>query len=213
MIGMNNKGSEKMEQQASLIPMVVEQTSRGERSYDIYSRLLKDRIIFVGDQISDPLANVVVAQMLFLQSEDAEKQISMYINSPGGLVTATMAIYDTMQFIKPKVATYCIGQACSGAAVLLVAGEKGLRHSLPNSRVMLHQPLGGANGQASDVMIQAAEMQKTKDMLNQIVADHIGKTKDQVEADLDRDFFLSAKEAKTYGCVDKVIDPKKLKKS
>ncbi len=188
-----------------LIPMVVEQSGRGERSYDIYSRLLKDRIIFLGTAIDDDVANLVVAQLLFLESEDPEKDVFLYINSPGGVVTAGLAIYDTMQYIKPHVSTICTGQAASMGAVLLAAGAPGKRIALPNSRVMIHQPLGGASGQASDIEIQAREILKTRKLLNQILARHTGRNLDQLEKDTDRDYFMSAEEAVTYGIVDKVI--------
>lgn len=189
-----------------LIPMVVEDTGRGERSYDIYSRLLKDRIIFLGTAIDDTVANLIVAQMLFLESEDPEKDVYLYINSPGGIVTAGLAIYDTMQYIKPQVSTICTGQAASMAAVLLAAGAKGKRIALPNSRVMIHQPLGGAQGQASDIQIQANEILKTKNKLNEILAAHTAKSMKQIQIDTDRDFFMSAEEAVEYGIVDKVIE-------
>ncbi len=189
-----------------LIPMVVEQSGRGERSYDIYSRLLKDRIIFLGTAIDDDVANLVVAQLLFLESEDPEKDVFLYINSPGGVVTAGLAIYDTMQYIKPQVSTICTGQAASMGAVLLAAGAPGKRIALPNSRVMIHQPLGGAQGQASDIEIQAKEILKTRKLLNQILAKHTGKALEQLQVDTDRDFFMSASEAIEYGIVDKVIE-------
>lgn len=189
-----------------LIPMVVEDTGRGERSYDIYSRLLKDRIIFLGTAIDDTVANLIVAQMLFLESEDPEKDVYLYINSPGGIVTAGLAIYDTMQYIKPQVSTICTGQAASMAAVLLAAGAKGKRIALPNSRVMIHQPLGGAQGQASDIQIQANEILKIKNKLNEILAAHTAKSMKQIQIDTDRDFFMSAEEAVEYGIVDKVIE-------
>ena len=191
---------------SQLIPMVVEQTGRGERSYDIYSRLLKDRIIFLGTAIDDDVANLVVAQLLFLESEDPEKDVFLYINSPGGVVTAGLAIYDTMQYIKPQVSTICTGQAASMGAVLLAAGAPGKRIALPNSRVMIHQPLGGAQGQASDIEIQAKEILKTRKLLNQILAKHTGKALEQLQVDTDRDFFMSASEAIEYGIVDKVIE-------
>jgi len=190
-----------------LVPMVVEQTGRGERSYDIYSRLLKDRIIFIGTAIDDVIANLVVAQLLFLQAEDPEKSISIYINSPGGSVTAGFAIYDTMKFMKCPVETYCIGLAASFGAVLLSGGTKGKRYSLPHSRIMIHQPWGGAQGQASDISIQAAEILKQKELLNGILADNCGKTKKQLAKDSDRDFFMSAQEAMDYGLIDQVILP------
>lgn len=188
-----------------LIPIVIEQTSRGERSYDIYSRLLKERIIFLGSAINDEVANLIVAQLLFLESEDPDKDIHFYINSPGGVVTAGMAIYDTMQYIKPDVATLCIGQAASMGAVLLAAGAAGKRYSLPNSRIMIHQPLGGVQGQASDIEIQAREILRMKEVLNGILARHTGKTAEELMQDSDRDFFMSGDEAKAYGLVDQVI--------
>jgi ATP-dependent Clp protease protease subunit len=192
-----------------LVPMVVEQTGRGERAYDIYSRLLKDRIIFIGTGIDDDIASLVIAQMLFLQSEDAEKDISLYINSPGGTVTAGMAIYDTMQFLKCDVATYCVGQAASMGAVLLAAGARGKRYTLPNARIMIHQPWGGVQGQAADISIQAKEILRLRDRLNEILAFHTGKTLDVVSKDSDRDFFMSAEEAKEYGLVDAVLANRK----
>lgn len=188
-----------------LIPMVIEQSSKGERAYDIFSRLLKDRIIFVGTAINDEIANLLIAQLLFLESEDPDKDINFYINSPGGIVTAGMAIYDTMQYIKPDIATVCIGQAASMAAVLLAAGAKGKRYSLPNSRIMVHQPMGGAQGQASDIAIQAKEILRMKDTLNHILALHTGKPLEQIQADTDRDFFMAGHEAKNYGLIDHVI--------
>ena len=188
-----------------LIPIVVEQTGRGERSYDIYSRLLKERIIFIGSEITDDLANLVVAQLLFLQSEDATKDVSVYINSPGGSVTAGLAIYDTMQFLKCDVVTYCVGQAASMAAVLLAAGAKGKRHALPGARIMIHQPWGGAQGAASDIHIQAQEILRLKDYLNNLLAKHTGKAFKEIAKDTDRDFFMSAEEAAKYGLVDDVL--------
>ena len=188
-----------------LIPIVVEQTGRGERSYDIYSRLLKERIVFIGSEITDDLANLVVAQLLFLQSEDATKDVSVYINSPGGSVTAGLAIYDTMQFLKCDVVTYCVGQAASMGAVLLAAGTKGKRHALPGARIMIHQPWGGAQGTASDIHIQAQEILRLKDYLNGILAKHTGKTAKEVSKDTDRDYFMSAEEAAKYGLVDDVL--------
>ncbi|MCJ7666155.1 MAG: ATP-dependent Clp protease proteolytic subunit [Actinobacteria bacterium] len=188
-----------------LIPMVVEQTSRGERSYDIYSRLLKDRIIFLGAAIDDNVANLVMAQMLHLEAEDPEKDIQLYINSPGGVVTAAMAVYDTMQFIKSPVSTICIGQAASAAAVLLLAGKEKKRFSLPNSRVMLHQPSGGVSGTTIDVEIHAKEMVRIRELLNEIIAKHTGQDIVKVEKDTERDFILSAKDAKEYGIIDEVI--------
>jgi ATP-dependent Clp protease protease subunit len=188
-----------------MVPIVIEQSSRGERAFDIYSRLLKDRNIFLGGGIDDGVADVVVAQLLFLESEDPEKDISIYINSPGGVVTAGMAIYDTMQYIKPDVSTICIGQAASMGAFLLAAGTKGKRYALPNSRIMIHQPLGGAQGQASDIEIQAQEILRMKDSLNNILAAHTGQPLKQIKKDTDRDFFMSAKEAKEYGLIDEVV--------
>ncbi|MBT6180024.1 MAG: ATP-dependent Clp endopeptidase proteolytic subunit ClpP [Deltaproteobacteria bacterium] len=187
------------------MPYVVEQTPRGERGYDIYSRLLKDRIVFIGTPIDDHVANLIIAQMLFLESEDPEKDISIYINSPGGSVTAGLAIYDTMQYVKPDVATLCMGQAASMGAVLLSGGVKGKRFALPNSRVMIHQPLGGMRGQASDMEIQAREILKMKKLLNGLLATHAGKDPEVVEGDSDRDFFMSAEQAMDYGLIDKVI--------
>ena len=192
-----------------LIPMVVEQTSRGERSYDIYSRLLQDRIVLLGGEVTDESANLIVAQLLFLQSQDAKKTISMYINSPGGSVTAGLAIYDTMQFISCPVATYCIGQAASMGAVLLTAGAKGKRFALPNARIMIHQPWGGAEGKASDIEITAREIIRLKERLNRILAGHSGKSYEDVVKDTDRDYFMSAEEAAAYGIIDSVVAPKK----
>jgi ATP-dependent Clp protease, protease subunit len=192
-------------EQSYLVPIVVEQTGRGERSYDIYSRLLKERIIFIGSEITDDLANLVVAQLLFLQSEDATKDVSVYVNSPGGSVTAGLAIYDTMQFLKCDVVTYCIGQAASMGAVLLTAGTKGKRHALPGARIMIHQPWGGAQGTASDIHIQAQEILRLKEHLNGILAKHTGKSLKVVTKDTDRDFFMSAAEAAKYGLVDDVL--------
>ncbi|MFO7989082.1 MAG: ATP-dependent Clp endopeptidase proteolytic subunit ClpP [Thermodesulfobacteriota bacterium] len=188
-----------------LIPMVVEQSNRGERAYDIYSRLLKDRIIFLGSAIDSEIANLIVAQLLFLESEDPEKDISFYINSPGGVVTAGLAVYDTMQYIKPDVATVCIGQAASMGALLLAAGAPKKRFTLPNSRILIHQPLGGAQGQAADIKIQATEILRMKDMLNEIMAYHTGQKIEKIALDTDRDFFMSGEEAKTYGIVDRVV--------
>ncbi|MBX7157394.1 MAG: ATP-dependent Clp endopeptidase proteolytic subunit ClpP [Verrucomicrobiae bacterium] len=196
-----------------LVPMVVEQTGRGERAYDIYSRLLKDRIIFIGTPIDDTIANAIIAQLLFLQMEDPKKDINIYLQSPGGYVTAGLAIYDTMQFLTCDVATYCIGQAASMGAVLLAAGTKGKRFALPNAKVMIHQPLGGAQGQASDISIQAKEILKTKQRLNEILAHHTGKPIEQIEKDTDRDYYLSAEEAKAYGLVDEVVKSRKEVKS
>ncbi len=188
-----------------LVPMVIEQTGRGERAFDIYSRLLKERIIFIGTPINDDISNLVIAQMLFLQSEDADKDINLYINSPGGSVTAGLAIYDTMQFVKCPVVTYCVGQAASMGAVLLAAGTAGKRFALPNARIMIHQPWGGAQGQASDISIQAKEILRLRDRLNEILAHHTGKKMDDIARDTDRDFFMSSAEAKQYGLVDGVL--------
>ena len=188
-----------------MIPMVIEQTGRSERAYDIYSRLLKDRVIFIGTPIDDMVANLIVAQLLFLQMEDQEKDIHLYINSPGGSITSGLAIYDTLQFLKPDVSTYCIGQAASMGAVLLAAGTKGKRYSLPNSRVMIHQPWGGVQGVAADINIQAREIQYLKDRLNKILAHHSGQDVSKIEKDTDRDYFMSAEEAKNYGLVDEVV--------
>jgi len=190
---------------SSLVPIVIEQTARGERAYDIYSRLLKDRILFLGEAIDDGVANSIIAQLLFLQGDDAEKEVSIYINSPGGVVTAGLALYDTMRFLKCPVATYCVGQAASMAAVLLAAGTKGKRFALPNARVMIHQPWGGAQGQASDVEIQAKEILRMKARINEILSSCTGKPLKSVEKDTDRDFFMSADEAVQYGLVDKVV--------
>jgi len=188
-----------------LIPMVIEQSSRGERAYDIYSRLLKDRIIFLGTAMNDEIANLIIAQLLFLESEDPDKDINFYVNSPGGLVTAGLAVYDTMQYIKPDITTVCIGQAASMGAVLLAAGTKGKRYSLPNSRILIHQPMGGFQGQASDIEIQAKEILRMKDRLNQILVEHTGKEFESIQKDTDRDFFMSGEEAKKYGIIDHVI--------
>ncbi len=188
-----------------LIPMVIEQSSRGERAFDIYSRLLKDRIIFIGSAIDDETANLLIAQLLFLESEDPDKDINFYINSPGGKVSAGLAIYDTMQYIKPDIATVCIGQAASMGAFLLAAGNKGKRFSLPNARIMIHQPMGGVQGQASDIAIQAKEILKMKDTLNHILAHHTGQDLEKIQVDTDRDFFMSGMEAKDYGIIDHVI--------
>ena len=194
-----------MKTQASLIPMVVEKTGSGERAYDIYSRLLKDRIVFVGGEVEDDMANAIVAELLFLQAQDPKKEISMYINSPGGSVTAGLAILDTMRMMKCPVATYCVGQAASMGAVLLAAGTKGRRHALPNARIMIHQPWGGAQGKASDIEITAREILRLKDVLNGILAEASGKSLKDVTQDTDRDHFMSAEEAKTWGIVDQVI--------
>ncbi|MFC0990280.1 ATP-dependent Clp endopeptidase proteolytic subunit ClpP [Pasteurella multocida] len=189
----------------SVIPMVVEQTARGERSYDIYSRLLKERVIFLGGEVEDRMANLIVAQLLFLESEDPEKDINIYINSPGGSVTAGMAIYDTMQFVKPDIRTLCVGQACSMGAFLLAGGTAGKRIALPSARVMIHQPLGGFRGQASDIQIHAQEILKIKQTLNERLAFHTGQTIERIERDTDRDNFMSAEEAKAYGLIDEVL--------
>ena len=192
-----------------LVPIVVEQSGRGERAYDIYSRLLKDRIIFIGTPIDDIVANLVIAQLLFLQSEDPEKEISFYINTPGGIVTAGLAIYDTMQFLRPDVCTYCVGQATSMGAILLAAGAKGKRYALPNARIMMHQPWGGAQGAAADISIQAKEILRMRDRIEEILAKHSGQPLEKIKKDTDRDYFLSAEEAKAYGLVDEVITGKK----
>jgi ATP-dependent Clp protease protease subunit len=189
----------------SIVPIVIEQTGRSERAYDIYSRLLKDRIIFVGTIIDDYVANIVIAQLLFLQTEDPDKDIHLYINTPGGIVSSGLAIYDTMQYVKPGIATYCIGQAASMGALLLSAGTKGKRFALPHSRIMLHQPMGGFQGQATDIEIHAREILRMKDTLNKILATHTGQSLDKIQADTDRDFFMSGEEAKEYGIVDEVI--------
>lgn len=191
----------------SLVPIVIERDGRGERAYDIYSRLLKDRIVFIGEEIGDHLASLVIAQMLFLQLEDKEQDIHLYMNSPGGSITAGLAIYDTMRYVSNNVATYCIGQASSMAALLLAAGTKGKRYSLPHSRIMIHQPWAGVQGQASDITIQAKEIGRLKDMLNQVLAEHTGQPLKRVEKDTDRDFFMSPQEALEYGIIDKVLMP------
>jgi len=188
-----------------IVPMVIEQSSRGERAYDIYSRLLKDRILFLGSAMNDEVANLIIAQLLFLESEDPDKDINFYINSPGGVVTAGLAVYDTMQYIKPDIACVCIGQAASMGAVLLAAGTKGKRYALPHSRILIHQPLGGAQGQASDIAIQAKEILRMRETLNQILADHTGKELVEIEVDTDRDFFMSGKDAQAYGIIDHVM--------
>jgi ATP-dependent Clp protease, protease subunit len=197
------------EMNQTLIPMVVEQTGRGERAYDIFSRLLKDRIVFIGTAISDEISNLIVAQLLFLQSEDAGKDINMYINTPGGSVTAGMAIYDTMQFLKCDVSTYCVGQASSMGAVLVAAGKRGKRFALANARIMIHQPWGGVEGQAADISIQAKEILRLRDRLNEILAHHTGKPLETIVKDTDRDFFMSADDAKEYGLVDEVVKTRK----
>ncbi|WP_449241573.1 ATP-dependent Clp endopeptidase proteolytic subunit ClpP [Desulfoscipio gibsoniae] len=188
-----------------LVPIVVEQTNRGERSYDIYSRLLKDRIVFIGGPIDDNVSNLVIAQLLFLEAEDPEKDINIYINSPGGVVTAGMAIYDTMQYVKPDVSTICLGQAASMGSFLLAAGAPGKRFALPYARIMIHQPLGGVQGQATDIDIHAREILRTKDIINDLLAKHTGQPKDKVARDTERDFFMSAEDAKEYGLIDKVF--------
>jgi len=188
-----------------LIPMVIEQSSRGERAYDIYSRLLKDRIIFLGSAMNDDVANLIIAQLLFLESDDPEKDINFYINSPGGVVTSGLAVYDTMQYVKPDIATVCIGQAASMGAVLLAAGKAGKRFALPNARIMIHQPMGGFQGQASDVEIHAREMLRVRQELNRILSVHTGKPVEALKTDTDRDYFMSGEEARTYGIVDHVI--------
>jgi ATP-dependent Clp protease protease subunit len=190
----------------SLVPIVVEQTNRGERAYDIYSRLLKDRIIFLGESIDDHISSLVIAQMLFLEAEDPDKDIYLYVNTPGGIVSSGLAIYDTMQYIKPDVATICIGQAASMGSLLLAAGGKGKRSALPNSRIMIHQPAGGFQGQASDIEIQAKEIIRIKQKLNEIYAKHTGQSIEKIERDVDRDYFMSSVEAKEYGLIDKVIE-------
>ena len=194
----------------SLIPMVIEQTGRGERSYDIYSRLLKERIVFIGTPVGDSIANLVIAQMLFLASEDPKKDISLYINTPGGSVTAGMAIYDTMQYIQPDVATICIGQASSMGAVLLAGGASGKRQCLPNARVLLHQPMGGIGGQAADVEIHAREIIQIRQQINDILAERTGRDLERIQADTERDFFLSAEDARDYGIIDEIITPSTL---
>jgi ATP-dependent Clp protease protease subunit len=192
------------------VPIVVEQTAKGERSYDIYSRLLKERIIFVCGEMEDNMANVIVAQLLFLEADNPKKDIYMYINSPGGVVTSGLAIYDTMQYIKPKIATVCIGQACSMGATMLLAGEKGMRYCLPSARVMIHQPLGGYRGQATDIEIHAAETMKVKKSLHNLYAKHTGQPLDKIEKSMERDNFMSAEEAKKFGIVDKIIEHRDL---
>jgi len=192
-----------------LVPIVVEQTGRGERAYDIYSRLLKDRIIFIGTPIDDMVANLVIAQMIFLEGEDPDRDINLYIHSPGGMVTAGLAIYDTMQFVKCPVSTLCMGQAASMGAVLLAAGAAGKRYVLPNSRIMIHQPLGGTQGQTTDIEIYTKEMLKMKEQLNNILAKHTGRTLDQIDKDTDRNFFMSAEEAKAYGLVDDILEKRR----
>ncbi len=192
-----------------LVPTVIEQTHRGERAYDIWSRLMKDRIVFIGTEVNDDIANVVVAQLLFLESEDPEKDVNLYINSPGGSISAGLAIYDTMQYVRCPITTICVGQAASMGAVLLAAGGRGRRKALPHARVMLHQPYGGTRGQASDIEIQAKEIQRMRDVLNQILVDHTGQPADRIAQDTDRDFFMTAAEAKDYGLIDDVVINKK----
>lgn len=193
-----------------LIPMVIEQSSRGERAYDIYSRLLKDRIIFMGEQVVDDMANIIIAQMLFLESEDPDKDINIYINSPGGSITAGLAIYDTMQYIRPEITTICMGQTTSMAALLLAAGTKGKRYALPHGRIMIHQPLGGAQGQATDIDIHAREILKMRDELNEILAKHTGQDIEKIRKDTERDYFMSSEEAKEYGIIDRVISKREM---
>jgi ATP-dependent Clp protease protease subunit len=206
----NNRNGELETQALNLVPMVVEQSSRGERAYDIYSRLLKDRVIFIVGPIEDHMANLVVAQLLFLESENPDKDINLYINSPGGVVSAGLAIYDTMQFIRCDVSTMCIGQAASMGAVLLAAGEKGKRYCLPHSRVMIHQPLGGFQGQATDIDIHAKEILKTRQQLNELLAGHTGQSVDTIARDTDRDNFMDAQQAQEYGLIDKVFENRKV---
>jgi ATP-dependent Clp protease protease subunit len=194
----------------TLVPIVVEQTSRGERSYDIYSRLLKDRIVFIGNPIDDDIANLVIAQLLFLEAEDPDKDVNLYINSPGGYVTAGMAIYDTMQFIKPQVATVCIGQASSMAALLLAGGAAGKRTALPNARILIHQPMGGTKGQATEIEIHAKEILRMREELNKILAKHTGQPLSRIAADSERDFFMSASDAMAYGIIDTVVEKRPL---
>src|SRR5258706_1806421 len=205
---MKPKGRQ-MDKAQLLVPMVVEQTGRGERGYDIFSRLLKDRIVFIGTPIDDNVANLIIAQMLYLQSEDPAKDINLYINSPGGSVTSGLAIYDTIQFVKCDVTTYCVGQAASMGAVLLAAGTKGKRFALPNARIMIHQPWGGVHGQAADISIQAKEILRMRDRLNEILAHHSGQPLDRIQKDTDRDFYMSADDSKAYGLVDEVVKSRK----
>ena len=199
-----------MQEKAMLIPIVIEQSSRGERAYDIYSRLLKDRIVFLGNQVHDDMANTIIAQMLFLESEDPDKDINIYINSPGGSVTAGMAIYDTMQYIKPDVATICMGQATSMGALLLAAGVKGKRYALPHARIMIHQPLGGAQGQATDIDIQAKEIMKIKETILDLLVKHTGRPMEKIRVDTERDYFMSSEEALEYGIIDKIIEKREM---
>ena len=196
------------EQGQILVPMVVEQSPRGERAYDIYSRLLKDRVVFIGTPVDDTVSNLIIAQLLFLQNEDPDKEISVYINSPGGSVTAGLAIYDTMQFVKPPVATYCVGQAASMGALLLCAGAKGKRFALPAARIMIHQPWGGVQGAASDISIQAREILRLREKINELLVKHTGQPLEKIQKDTDRDYFMSADEAKEYGLIDEVIHSK-----
>ena len=211
MIESTNRGRSEAEAVSALkmynymVPTVIEQTNRGERAFDIFSRLLKDRIVFLGTPIDDTVANLIMAQLLHLESEDADKDINLYINSPGGEITGLFAIYDTMQFIKPEIATYCMGQAASAAAVLLAAGTKGKRHALPHARILIHQPYSGAGGQASDIEIQAKEIMRMRELLERVLAHHTGQTMEKVRKDTDRDFIMNADEAKDYGIVDEVI--------
>ncbi len=198
-----------MEKMQTLVPMVIESSGRMERAYDIYSRLLKDRIIFVGTPVDDNIANLIIAQLLFLQMEDVNKEISVYINTPGGSVTSGLAVYDTMQFVKCEVSTYCVGQAASMGALLLAAGTKGKRYALPHSRIMIHQPWGGVTGAASDISIQTNEILRLRDKINEILAQHTGKTLEEIKKDTDRDYFMSAEEAKNYGIIDEVITTNK----
>lgn len=195
----------------NLVPMVVEQTNRGERAYDIFSRLLKERIIFIGGPIDDHMANLIVAQLIYLESEDPEKDISVYINSPGGVIYSGLAIYDAMQYIKPEVSTICVGFAASMGALLLTAGAKGKRYALPNSRVMIHQPLGGAEGQAADIEIQAREILRLREVINQIISRHTGQSLEKIAHDVDRNYWMNAQEAKEYGIIDEIIDKRKTK--
>lgn len=201
-----------MPQNQVLVPMVIEQTGRAERAYDIYSRLLKDRIVFIGTPIDDNVANLIIAQLLFLQMEDVNRDISVYVNTPGGSVTSGLAIYDTMQFVKCDVATYCMGQAASMGSLLLAAGTKGKRYALPNSRIMIHQPWGGVQGAASDISIQAKEILRLRDTLEQVLSRHTGQTLERIKKDSDRDYFMSSYEAKEYGIIDEVIAAKEVKK-
>jgi len=201
------------EKNAMLIPIVIEQSSRGERAYDIYSRLLKDRIVFIGEQVHDGMANTIIAQLLFLESEDPDKDINIYINSPGGSVTAGLAIYDTMQYIRPSVTTICMGQATSMGALLLAAGAGGKRYALPHSRIMIHQPLGGAQGQATDIDIQAKEIMKIKQLIHKILVKHTGQPLEKIRLDTERDFFMDAEEAVRYGIVDKIITEREMGKA